>query len=117
MRSAPAAGVALTGAVDDLRVSALQNMLVDEGTLATFATILDDPQVLLGRERIRVLREIAVGVPETKFSTNVAVHRAATNDTLHAVSIPRRARSSCSAPMPTSRSACATTCRGRSICA
>lgn len=88
VRSAPAAGVALTGAVDDLRVSALQNMLVDEGTLATFATILDDPQVLLGRERIRVLREIAVGAPETKFSTNVAVHRAATNDTLHAVSIP-----------------------------
>lgn len=88
VRSAPASTVALTGAVDDLRVSSLQNMLGDEGTLATFATILDDPQVLLSRERIRVLREIAVGVPETKFSTNVAVHRAATNDTLHAVSIP-----------------------------
>lgn len=88
VRSAPAAAVALSGTVDDLRVSALENMLGDEGTLATFATILDDPQVLLSRERIRVLREIAVGVPETKFSTNVAVHRAATNDTLHAVSIP-----------------------------
>jgi hypothetical protein len=89
VRSAAASPVTLVaGAVDDLRVNALQNMLVDEGTLATFATILDDPQVLLSRERIRVLREIAVGVPETKFSTNVAVHRAATNDTLHAVSIP-----------------------------
>lgn len=89
VRAAPASPVTLTaGAVDDLRVNALQSMLADEGTLATFATILDDPQVLLSRERIRVLREIAVGVPETKFSTNVAVHRAATNDTLHAVSIP-----------------------------
>lgn len=89
VRAAPASPVTLAaGAVDELRVNALQNMLADEGTLATFATILDDPQVLLSRERIRVLREIAVGVPETKFSTNVAVHRAATNDTLHAVSIP-----------------------------
>lgn len=87
--AAPASAVALAPAeIDDLRVSALQNLVLDEGTLGTFATILDDPQVLLSRERIRVLREIAVGVPETSFSTNVAVHRAATNDTLNAVSIP-----------------------------
>lgn len=71
-----------------VRVAALQSLLADEGTLATFATILTDPQLLLSRERIRVLREIAVGVPDAKFSENVQAHRDATDDTLHAVSIP-----------------------------
>lgn len=89
VRAADPASVSLaTSEPDAVRVAALESLLVDEGTLGTFATILEDPQVLLSRERIRILREIAVGVSDAAFTTNVADHRTATNDTLHAVSIP-----------------------------
>lgn len=63
-------------------------LLTDEQSLGAFSSILTDPQVLLGPERIRILRTLAVGTPEKDFSTRVADHRAQTAETLGAVSIP-----------------------------
>jgi hypothetical protein len=86
--SAPASVTLRSTEPNPERVAALEGMLTDEGTLANFATVLDDPQVLLGRERIRVLREIRVGVTDAAFTEGVVIHRENTRATLGAVSIP-----------------------------
>ncbi|MFS0853478.1 DUF6049 family protein [Microbacterium sp. 179-I 3D4 NHS] len=86
--SAPTAAALRVVDPNPERVQALESMLVDEGTLASFATILDDPQVLLSRERIRVLREIGVGATDAAFAEGVLTHRENTRMTLGAVSIP-----------------------------
>ena len=64
------------------------NLLTDEQSLGAFSSILTDPQVLLGPERIRILRTLGVGIPDDAFSAGVAAHRALTTSTLGAVSIP-----------------------------
>ncbi|WP_223623403.1 DUF6049 family protein [Microbacterium sp. EST19A] len=72
-----------TGAAD------VTNLLLDEQSLGAFSTILADPQVLLGPERIRILRTLAVSTPADAFSASVTAHRAVTTATLGAVSIPQ----------------------------
>lgn len=66
----------------------VMNLLADEQALSAFSTILTDPSVLLGPERIRILRTLAVGIPADKFSASVSAHRALTTATLGAVNIP-----------------------------
>ncbi|MBP3976873.1 DUF6049 family protein [Microbacterium sp. BLY] len=70
------------------RAADLSNLLADEGSLTAFATILDDPLVLLSPERLRILRTIAVGSSAEAFAEKVAAHRARTVETLDAVNIP-----------------------------
>lgn len=73
----------------DARGASLNMLLDDEVTLGAFSSILDDPQVLLSPERIRILRVIRVGPGAEGFSTAVSDHHAATRDTLGAVDIPQ----------------------------
>lgn len=70
------------------RAAALGGLLADEQRLVSFSSILQDPQVLLGPERIRILRTISVGSSASAFAEKVATHRARTTETLNAVSIP-----------------------------
>ncbi|HWV48177.1 MAG TPA: DUF6049 family protein, partial [Microbacterium sp.] len=83
------APVAVTpaGEPDAARASSLTTLLADEDTLEAFGTILDDPQVLLAPERIRILRLLGVGLSDAQFESAFADHRAATATTLDSVAI------------------------------
>lgn len=70
------------------RAGAVTDLLADEASLTAFATVLADPQVLLSRERIRILRTLSVGTSAATFAKKVETHRAETTATLGAVSIP-----------------------------
>jgi hypothetical protein len=63
-------------------------LLADEQALGAFSTILADPQVLLSRERIRILRTLTVGTSPKAFAAAVVAHQKQTAATLEAVSIP-----------------------------
>lgn len=88
LRASAAAAASITTEVSDDRGSALHLLLDDEQTLDRFSSILDDSQVLLSPERIRIMRTIATGLGAEKFATAVDDHRQATRDTLDAVGIP-----------------------------
>lgn len=88
LRASSPAAATVSSEADTARATALSELLADEGSLTAFATVLEDPQVLLGPERIRILRTIAVGIPEEAFPEQVAAHRARTTEILGAVSIP-----------------------------
>ena len=88
VRASTAAPATLADAAGDDRGTSLQLLLADESQLGSFSSILDDPQVLLSPERIRVLRTIAVGSSTSAFESAVADHREQTRATLHAVEIP-----------------------------
>lgn len=68
------------------RADALENLLADETRLTSFATILDDPLVLLSPERIEILRLIGVGTAN-QFVPGTATHRTETTATLNAVGV------------------------------
>ena len=91
--------------------------LADESELSRFATILDDPSLLTGPERAEILQLLGIAwLPEPEpWSAAIAAHRAADGDDAR-LRRPAadRARSTCSAPAPTSASGCATTFRTRS---
>ena len=87
LRSAPPAAVTLTAAPDASRATALQTLLADETTLGAFSSILTEPQLLLGPERIQILRVIAVGPTAEEFADAVDEHRKATRTTLGSVGI------------------------------
>lgn len=89
LTAAPAASVSLTAEPDESRAPALRTLLEEERQLSSFATILDEPQLLLSPERTRILRVIAVGVPTEQFSSEFADHRRATERTLNAVGVQR----------------------------
>lgn len=89
LRATPASSASLDDEVDDDRGSSLQVLLADEQNLGQLSTILDDPQVLLSPERIRILRVIGVGLGSAKFDEELGDHRKATRDTLDAVGIPQ----------------------------
>lgn len=89
LHAAPASSASLDDEVDHDRGSSLQLMLADEQTLGQFSTILDDPQLLLSPERIRILRVIGAGLGTAKFNEALGDHRQATRDTLDAVGIPQ----------------------------
>ena len=61
LRATPAVpGTLAETAADAGRVAALTGMIDDERRLTTFATVLSDPDLLLGRERARNLRLLSV---------------------------------------------------------
>ncbi len=74
---------------DDRRVSALTSFLSGEADLTQFASILEDPAVLLAPERAEILQIMGNGwlsdIPA--WSDAVTAHRQQTRDTLDAVSI------------------------------
>ncbi|MFT4157412.1 MAG: DUF6049 family protein [Microbacterium sp.] len=88
LRSTTATAATLSGEATDDRSQALQLLLSDEQTLGEFSSILDDPQVLLSPERIRILRVIGASVTASEFDGALSEHRQSTRDTLSAVDIP-----------------------------
>lgn len=88
LRSTTPVAATLTAEPDTARSAAVGTLLADEGKLTAFSSILDDPQVLLSPERIRILRTLAVGTSASAFTEGVADHQARTTATLDAVSIP-----------------------------
>ncbi|MGF2949520.1 DUF6049 family protein [Microbacterium alcoholitolerans] len=85
--AAPPASVTLASDASTDRVPALEALLADEQRLTSFATILDEPGVLLAPTRIRVLRTIGVGLDEGEFSAAVSAQVERAQTTLDAVSI------------------------------
>lgn len=89
LRAAPPVAGTLADEPGDARGTSLQMLLAEENELIAFSSILDDPQVLLSPERIRILRVIGVGSSAKRFDADVAAHRTATRETLAAVDIPQ----------------------------
>ncbi|MFB7249519.1 DUF6049 family protein [Microbacterium sp. NPDC056234] len=87
LQETPPAPVTLASEPDAARATTLTTLLADEDTLEAFATILDDPQVLLAPERIRILRVLGVGLSDSEFETDKDDHRSATVATLDSVAI------------------------------
>ncbi|MBD3943479.1 hypothetical protein IF188_17440 [Microbacterium sp. NEAU-LLC] len=70
------------------RAAAASALVADEEELGRFATILDDPALLTGRERAGILQVLGVGwVGDPEWPTALADHRAATSTTLGSVSL------------------------------
>lgn len=86
LRSADPASSTIVGDPTDERAAALDSVLADEERLTSFASILDEPLVLLSPERLAILRLIGVGAAES-YPAAVAGHRAATVKTLNAVGV------------------------------
>jgi len=74
---------------DGARVADLTALLADESTVARFATILDDPTLLTGRQRAESLQLLGVvwRADAAAAQTAVADHRTATAATLDSVGI------------------------------
>lgn len=88
LRASSPASVTLSGETNPTFAAAVPELLADEQTLTAFASILDDPQLLLSPERMRILRTLAVGIPTENFADALARHRENTQATLAAVTIP-----------------------------
>lgn len=71
------------------RVAEAEALFLDEGEIASFATILDDPTLLTGPERARILQLLAVGWATRPDEARVAVaqHRIDTQETLDSVAL------------------------------
>lgn len=77
------------GAVDPARPAALTSMLAGAAQIDSFATILDDPSLLTGRERAAILQVLGgawLGDP-SGWQSAVDAHAEATTTTLDSVSI------------------------------
>jgi len=68
------------------RAAQLKTLLADEARLTAFATILDDPLLLLSPERLRMLRVIGIRDAEG-YADAVAARRVETTTTLDAVGV------------------------------
>lgn len=89
LRSGAPASVTLADTTPGARVAELNSMLAGEDRLAAFATILDEPAVLLAPERIRLLRTIGVGLDDEQFSERIAAHSDRVNTTLTSVTVQK----------------------------
>ncbi|MFJ4036853.1 DUF6049 family protein [Microbacterium sp. NPDC090007] len=84
----PASEVSLaTPVVDDARVGEVRDLLSDEQVIDRFASILDRPELLTGRERAEVLQVLSVSWTGDAARQAVADHRASTQTTLDSVGI------------------------------
>lgn len=84
----PASEVTLTDpAVDAERAAEVADLLSDEQVIDRFATILDQPELLTGRERAELLQIINVSRTGDAARQAVSDHRAATRTTLDSVGI------------------------------
>lgn len=86
--SAPASEITLTDpVVDDARVGDVGALLDDEQVIDRFATILDQPELLTGRERAEVLQVTNISWTGDAARQAVSDHRDATRTTLDSVGI------------------------------
>lgn len=87
--TSPAAAQVSAGEVDPARPAALTSMLAGAAQIDGFATILDDPSLLTGRERASILQVIGGGWlgDRAAWQTAVDTHTQDTASTLGAVSI------------------------------
>lgn len=86
--SRPASDVSLAApTVDSTRIAELGDLLSDEQAIDRFATILDEPELLTGRERAELLQVISVSWTGDAARTAVSDHRAGTRTTLDSVGI------------------------------
>ncbi|ONI64865.1 hypothetical protein CSIV_09140 [Microbacterium sp. CSI-V] len=86
--SAPLTDVSLAEATPDaVRAADVADLLTDEDTIDRFATILDQPELLTGRERAEILQVLNVAWTGDAARTAVAAHRSATQTTLDSVGI------------------------------
>jgi hypothetical protein len=86
--SRPASEISLTApSVDSTRASEVGELLSDEQSVDRFATILDQPDLLTGRERAEMLQVISVSWTGDAARRAVADHRAGTQTTLDSVGI------------------------------
>lgn len=84
----PASEIALAEAsADDARVNDVADLLADEQVIDRFATILDQPELLTGRERAEMLQVLSVSWTGDAARTAVSDHRDATRTTLDSVGI------------------------------
>lgn len=86
--AAPPADATLTSDAEGSRGASLQRMLADEVVLSQFATILDDPQLLLSPKRMQILRAIGVGLSDSQFDTAIEAVHTETDATIGAVDVP-----------------------------
>lgn len=89
LRAGPPEPVRLTEAGTGARVAELNSMLAGEDRLAAFATILDEPAVLLAPARIRVLRALGVGLTDEQFAERIAADAERVNTTLTSVTVQK----------------------------
>lgn len=73
--------------VDATRVAEVGELHADEQSVDNFATILDEPELLTGRERAELLQVISVSWTGDAARQAVADHRAGTQTTLDSVGI------------------------------
>lgn len=86
--SRPASEISLAAPmVDSTRVTEVGDLLSDEQSVDRFATILDQPELLTGRERAEMLQVINVSWTGDAARQAVADHRAGTQTTLDSVGI------------------------------
>ncbi|MEZ3157913.1 DUF6049 family protein [Microbacterium sp. BWR-S6Y] len=86
--SSPASEITLTDpVVDDARVGDVGALLDDEQVIDRFATILDQPELLTGRERAEVLQVTNISWTGDAARQAVSDHRDATRTTLDSVGI------------------------------
>lgn len=84
------AAVEITDApADEARVADLTTLLAEEQTIGRFATILDDPTLLTGRQRAEILQLLNTAWRTDAAAAQAAVadHRSATTATLDSVGI------------------------------
>lgn len=89
LRTGEPASVTLAETSTGARVAELNSMLAGEDRLAAFATILDEPAVLLAPSRIRVLRAIGVGLDDEQFVERTTENADRVNTTLTSVSVQK----------------------------
>jgi hypothetical protein len=82
------ADIAENGETDE-RLSALKDRWTNESRLGEFATVLDQPELLTGRERAELLALTAIGWRDTPDTFDAAVdkHREQTSRTLQSVQL------------------------------
>nr|WP_307334007.1 DUF6049 family protein [Microbacterium sp. SORGH_AS_1204] len=86
--SRPASEISLASpTVDSARVAEVGDLMTDEQAVDRFATILDEPDLLTGRERAELLQVISVSWAGDAARKAVADHRAGTQTTLDSVGI------------------------------
>lgn len=86
--AAPLTDVSLAETTPDtVRTAEVTDLLSDEDTIDRFATILDQPELLTGRERAEILQVLNVAWTGDAARTAVADHRAQTRTTLDSVGI------------------------------
>ncbi|MEJ1922702.1 DUF6049 family protein [Microbacterium sp. KHB019] len=86
LRSEEPASTTIVGDTTTARADALKDLLADEVRLTSFASILDDPLVLLSPERIEIMRLIGVGTASV-FAPGTGAHRTQTTVTLNSVGV------------------------------